>query len=74
MPAHRGAGVSDRFYFPFERQKTSYLVNKSQDEIYVLIDRCIEKENEGGSIYPGMIYEQGIKAALEWVMGMVDEH
>ena len=30
---------------------------------------CLQAEEEGSSKYPGMSYEQGIKAALEWVLG-----
>lgn len=33
-----------------------------------------EMEETGSSIYPGMIYEQGIKAAIEWPVGDIDNH
>jgi hypothetical protein len=29
---------------------------------------------EEGSKYPGMTYEEGVRAALEWVTGDVDDH
>jgi hypothetical protein len=41
------------------------------------IDDCLNmaaEQIEDGSKYPGMSYEEGIRAALEWVTGDVDEH
>lgn len=33
-----------------------------------------EAEETGSSTYPGMIYEQGIKAAIEWLVGDINDH
>lgn len=30
---------------------------------------CLHAEDKGRSKFPGMSYEQGVKAALEWVLG-----
>ena len=42
---------------------------KSEEEIDELLNQCVDSEETGESKYPGMTYEQGIKAALEWVQG-----
>lgn len=41
------------------------------------IDNCMNLTGdaiEEGSKYPGMSYEEGVRAALEWVTGDVDDH
>ena len=40
---------------------------RTQAEIDELFDRCVESENRNESAYSGMTYEQGIKAAIEWL-------
>lgn len=40
------------------------------------IDEVIDKANEGldnGSAYPGMNYEEGVKAMYDWLVGNIDE-
>ena len=32
-----------------------------------LLNMCAEQEDEGGSKFPGMTYEQGVKAAIDWL-------
>ena len=44
-------------------------MNRTEDEINDVLNRCIESEEKGESQWPGMTYEQGVKAALEWVQG-----
>ena len=41
----------------------------TENEIDNVLNECIEKEALGETKYPGMTYEQGIKAALEWAQG-----
>ena len=38
-----------------------------QSEIDDVINECAEHENSGTSKYSGMTYEQGVKAAIEWL-------
>ena len=38
----------------------------TEDEIYDMIDNCNDAL-ENGSSFNGMSYEDGVKAALEWV-------
>ena len=40
---------------------------KTQEEIDELFERCVESENSNESAYSGMTYEQGIKAAIDWL-------
>lgn len=44
-------------------------VIRTQKEIDDLLNRCVESEESGISEYPGMTYEQGIKAAIEYLEG-----
>jgi len=44
-------------------------MNRTEEEINDVLNRCIESEETGVSQWPGMTYEQGVKAALEWVQG-----
>lgn len=44
-------------------------MNRPQEQIDELLNRCTEAEETGESAYPGMSYEQGIKAAIEWLDG-----
>ena len=46
-----------------------YEVKRTDKEINDLLDRCAEQEDKGGSRYPGMSYEQGIRAAIDWITG-----
>lgn len=43
----------------------------SKKEIDSVIDKCIELNNE--SMYPGMTYEQGVKAGIDWMQGNYGE-
>lgn len=44
-----------------------------QSEIDKIIERCVECENNNESLYPGMTYEQGVRAAIEWMTGETNE-
>lgn len=43
-------------------------MKRSETEIYDQITRAQELQNEG-SIYPAMSYEDGVLAALDWIIG-----
>lgn len=46
---------------------------RTADEIETLLREIATREDCGeGDPYPGMTYYQGIKAALEWVLGEVE--
>jgi hypothetical protein len=40
-----------------------------EDEINAVLNQCGESEDSGRSKFPGMNYEQGVKAAIEWMRG-----
>jgi len=48
-----------------------YDIERDDDEINELLDTCSAHANE--SKFPGMTYEEGIRAAIEWVTGESDE-
>lgn len=41
----------------------------TQEEINNVINWCMSSENEGYTHYPGMTYEQGVRAAIDWMEG-----
>lgn len=45
------------------------IIVPSEKDIDQLLNRCVESEETGISEYPGMTYEQGIKAAIEYLEG-----
>lgn len=47
---------------------------RTEQEIWDLLNQCAEVEETGSSNYPGMSYEQGIKAAIEWIIGDINDH
>ncbi|WP_368124819.1 hypothetical protein [Bacteroides cellulosilyticus] len=47
---------------------------RTEKEIWDLLNQCAEVEETGSSNYPGMSYEQGIKVAIEWIIGDVKDH
>lgn len=51
------------------KQKVKMTTIRTQKQIDDLLNRCAEAEETGESVYPGMSYEQGIKAAIEWLDG-----
>lgn len=52
---------------------TTYRVERSNEEIDELLNRCADAESDGKSQYPGMTYEQGMLAGIEWLLGVTDE-
>lgn len=49
-------------------------IKRTEDEINNLLNQCSDAEEEGVSKYPGMKYEDGIKAAIEWLLGYIEDH
>ena len=43
------------------------MAKPSQSEIDDVLDKCLDQEDEGGSRFPGMTYEQGVKAGIDWL-------
>jgi len=39
-----------------------------QPEIDTVLNQCAEAFDRGGSKYPGMTYEQGVEAAIRWLI------
>lgn len=49
-------------------------IKRSEEEVEDLKAFCELAEVKGISKYPGMSYEQGIMAALDWITGEVNIH
>ena len=48
------------------------MIKPREDEIDDVLNKCVESEESGVSRWPGMTYEQGVKAAIEWMQGFGD--
>jgi len=49
-----------------------YQIKRSDEEIDAAVNWAFDAE-ESGSRYPGMSYENGVQAALDWVVGNTDD-
>ena len=49
-------------------------MERTQEEIDAVLNQCSAAEESGDSIAPGMSYEQGLKSAIEWMLGWTDTH
>jgi len=49
------------------------MLEKSKEEIEEEIAQAVDIINEEGTKYPGMSYEEGVRNALDWVLGVVEE-
>lgn len=50
-----------------------YAVKPSNEDIDNQLNTANAWEEKGGSATPGMTYEQGVKAGIEWVIGDKEE-
>lgn len=44
------------------------IVEKTEDEINDVLNRCADICDEGGSTYPGASYEEGVEHAINWLL------
>ena len=44
---------------------------RTEDEVYAVLDKCMEAIEEGSS-YSGQSYEEGLQTAIDWLSGDVD--
>ena len=51
-----------------------YRIKVSEKEIDEVLNAADEQETKGGSQWKGMTYEQGVSAAIRWLLGMSDEN
>ena len=58
---------SNRNAGPVDAVRTSEEVNSVIDAAAVMVER-------GRSKFPGMTYEEGVRAALDWILGNIDDH
>lgn len=47
----------------------SYRIQRDDSEIDDVLNDCDDQEEQGGSRYPGMTYEQGVAQAIRWLTG-----
>ena len=51
----------------------SYEIERSDEEIDRVMNAVAKQEESGASKWPGQSYEQGVRAALGWVIGEYDD-
>jgi hypothetical protein len=49
-------------------------IERTDDEINDVLNKCSEQSDAGGSKWPGQTYEDGVAAALRWVTGDDDNN
>jgi len=49
-------------------------IARTEDEIDDVMNTCSEVIDSGDSHFEGMSYEQGVQAALDWVLGRTEDH
>lgn len=52
----------------------AYLLKRSNKEIDDVLNSATAWEEKGGSAVPGMTYEQGVMAGIQWALGDTDRH
>ncbi len=55
-----------------------YVITRTDEVIDDVLNKAAQAVDDGGSSWPGMSYEQGVQAAIDWLVGhaenpMVDE-
>jgi len=48
--------------------RTHVLAVRTQKEVDAVVDKCIS-----GDRFPGMTYEEGVRNALDWLTGEIDD-
>jgi hypothetical protein len=49
------------------------IVARTDDEVDAQLNLAMESANSGRSRWPGMSYEQGVDAAIRWLIGDVED-
>ena len=52
----------------------TYSVARSNEEIDKAMNDAAEQTDKGGSKWPGQSYEEGVKAALGWIIGDYEDN
>ncbi len=47
---------------------------RNAEEVNEVLNEAMETEDSGVSRFPGMSYEQGMTAAVQWLLGDSDDH
>ena len=50
------------------------IIKRTQEEIEEVMNAAVEQEEQGGTKWHGMTYEQGIAAALNWILGFSNDN
>ena len=49
-------------------------VVRTSDEVNEVLNAVAVKINQGCSKFPGMTYEEGVRAAIDWLVGDIDDN
>jgi hypothetical protein len=48
-------------------------IERTEDEIFAVLDKAMESQEKDRDRYSGMTYQEGIIAALDWVLGRLGD-
>jgi hypothetical protein len=48
-------------------------INKTEDEIFAVLDKAMESQAKERDRFSGMTYQEGIINALDWILGRADD-
>jgi hypothetical protein len=48
-------------------------ITRPDDEIDDVLNIAADQEEQGGTAYPGMTFEQGVAQGIEWACGASDD-
>jgi len=49
-------------------------IKRTQEEIDTVLNEAVEQEAQGKTKWRGMTYEQGVSAAIRWLLGETDDN
>lgn len=52
----------------------SHGVVRTEEEINDVLNECADAENSGRSKVPAALYEEGVKAGIQWLTGDTNDH
>lgn len=51
-----------------------YRLTRKDPDIEAVLDAAMKQQNIGGSRWPGQTYEDGVAAAVDWLIGASDDN
>lgn len=49
-------------------------IKRTDSEVDKVLNACGDASDRGVSRFPGMTYEDGVRAGIDWLTGFTDDH